>query len=324
MSYPVYDNTTLPCITFPFTTTTPESTRYLGNNAKINDVEVSVNLIARSDTELHALHLFWEQDCNYGLDPFVISVPLHGEDMENIADNNPEIEYLASFAIVDTVDNRNDGHWKSSRRIIIHGEMGGLVDDSGNDIVNDADEIISSFISYPTTHTVNRRVIYGVDNPTPETSTAVPIYDDTVLPCLTYPFSNKQSFTKKFLGNRAYTGAVYANITLKSSEADKVSALYAFWRDDCNYGLEPFIFNMPIFGIPMGIDILVMFTKELKTTKNNTTWSSSMQLKVLGRAVYTEEVNGDFTLSDSGDFVLDVDGNYIALPSKIYKEITYA
>jgi hypothetical protein len=153
----------------------------------------------------------------------------------------------------------------------------------------------------------------------------IPIYDQTVLPCVTFPMVNTRAKTTRYLGQRAITGDIYAELNMVGEDNQQVKALDDFWKNECNYGLEPFLIRLPVFGRSTDVDILVTFSNDIKDTRNVTRWDLKRKIKVLGLVVYTIDGNGDFILSDEGHYVLDDDGNYIALKSKakIYKEITY-
>lgn len=156
----------------------------------------------------------------------------------------------------------------------------------------------------------------------------IPIYDTSTLPIISLPLKDTKTRTMRYLGNRGITGDIQADVELKASSDSQVAALYIFWKDECNYGLEPFIMPLPIFGRPTDVnapDLLVMFTKESKDTKTQGQWSSKRTLKILGKVVYTINIDGDFILSDEGQFTLDDNGNYIALTSRLHtnKEIYY-
>lgn len=323
MTYPLYDESVLPCISLPVTNSKKLPERYLGRKAVVSDVYTTIKTHASTDLELHALHLFWEINCNYGLEPFIINTPMFGQNINGNSDF-----FIAKFTN-DVKDTKNNSVWSSSITLKIIGEVNAIVDDAGNLITSDADDLVVTDAQINILYgggeiSSYRYVKYGIDNPTSYTGKAIPIYDPISLPCISTPFSDTQVATSRYLGRKAFSNDVYADLKMTTDSNDEAYALELFWREECNYGLEPFIIHLPVFGIDTNIDLLVMFRGEIKDIKNEFIWNSSRSLKILGKIVYVVDGNGDFTLSQEGDFVLDEDSNYVALPSKIYKELTYA
>ena len=153
----------------------------------------------------------------------------------------------------------------------------------------------------------------------------IPIYDQVVLPKVVLPLKNTNESSTKYLGTRGITGMVYSDIILKSSTNSGVAALETFWRDECNYGLEPFIISLPIFGASSSVTLLVKFYDNLNDSKDKGVWTLKRKLVILGEVVYTIDDDGNFILSDEGQFILNDVGDYVALMSKINtnKEISY-
>ena len=156
----------------------------------------------------------------------------------------------------------------------------------------------------------------------------IPIYDETTLPCITYPYSNTRQPTKKYLGRRAVVGEVTATINLIATSDAEVLALNTFFESECNFGLEPFLINLPILGVelPEQAATLAKFIGEVTDTKNaNGTWTASRQLKVLGTIIYVIDDQDQFILSDEGDFIFADNGDYLSTgtPLNAYREITW-
>lgn len=156
----------------------------------------------------------------------------------------------------------------------------------------------------------------------------IPMYDYDVLPCITDPMKVTQEETERFLGGRALTGAVYAEINLIADTDAEEKALYDFWKDQCKYGVEPFLISLPIFGNTFDItkpDILVQFVGEISGTRDGGRWTSKQKLKVLGTLAYTVDDQGNFIVTDAGAFVVTEGGDYVATGNAIesYREVLY-
>jgi len=151
----------------------------------------------------------------------------------------------------------------------------------------------------------------------------IPIYDQSILPCVNLPMSNLQEVSERYLGYRALSGEMYADITITAKSHSEAKAVNDFWKNDCTYGLEPFIIHLPFFGDETDVNLLVMFQKDIRDSRSEIVWALTRSLNILGKVVYTVDGNGDFILTTEGDFVLSDTGDYIALPSDTYKELTY-
>lgn len=152
-----------------------------------------------------------------------------------------------------------------------------------------------------------------------------PIYDMNVLPTITKSFSSSQEATKKYLGKRAITGQEYANISLFSVDNAQTKALKQFWRDDCNYGMLPFLAPLTMNGVEVNRDLpnaLCQFTDEFSIDKQDIHWTGTIKLKVLE---YSE--NFYRLVDDAGNIMVDDAGNTLystSLPiSNSNKEIIY-
>ena len=138
----------------------------------------------------------------------------------------------------------------------------------------------------------------------------LPIYDDTgLLPCLTFTFKSTHEESKRYLGNQALAGDMYAYINIKPKTDEEMEALYSFWKDDCNYGLEPFILKIPVFGFnrdgTMSAGYVVKFLEDLNSV--NTTgevWEiRNQKLKLFGRVVYITDDSGTVLFDDSSELI---------------------
>ncbi len=157
----------------------------------------------------------------------------------------------------------------------------------------------------------------------------IPIYDPTLLPCITYPMKNTQVQTERYLGGRAVTGAVNIDISIMAKNNTELNALYNFWVNDCNYGLEPFLISLPIFGttvIPEAPDLLVQFSGDFSADKESLLWRSKIRLELIGSIDYIIDGNGDFIVSDTGEYTVTEDGSYAPTGNIInsYREVLYA
>jgi len=133
---------------------------------------------------------------------------------------------------------------------------------------------------------------------------ATAFYDEALLPCITYPMENVHTKSKRYLGNVALTGKVYATINMVAKTDSDMDNLHIFWRVDCNYGLDPFIIAIPIFGMPTSsLDILCQWVGDFTPTKVDTHWTIKQKLKILSPIQVVKD--------DVGDYVRDDNGNYI-------------
>ncbi len=153
----------------------------------------------------------------------------------------------------------------------------------------------------------------------------IPIYDETILPCFTYPLTNTQTESKRGFGSKAITSYITASLKLMiETDADMV-AVYNFWKNDCIFGLDPFIIDLPIFGgaIGEGTGLLVRFKDDFTSKKDNGIWEQTINIEVIGNVVYVVDDYGDVILSDDGDVIVS-DGNYVVTENiTSYKGITY-
>jgi len=158
---------------------------------------------------------------------------------------------------------------------------------------------------------------------------AIPIYNEATLPCLIYPMKNTQEPTKKYLGGKAISGRALATVNLVAESDAEMTALYEFFKTDCNYGLEPFLIPIPFFGADVEVEtpaILVKQLGSLETDKTNSNkWKASLKLEILGDIDYVIDGEGNFVLSDSGDFVLSDSGDFVSTGNNVnsYREIFY-
>lgn len=156
----------------------------------------------------------------------------------------------------------------------------------------------------------------------------IPIYDPTVLPCIVDSINNTQKQTKKYLGGIAVTGAVNIDINIFANSDAELNALYSFWLNDCNYGTEPFLISLPVFGMPYALeapDILVRFKGDFSADKDSVYWKSNIKLELMGTIDYIIDGNGNFIVSDTGEYTVSDNGSYIPTGNVInsYREVLY-
>lgn len=156
----------------------------------------------------------------------------------------------------------------------------------------------------------------------------IPVYDPTVLPCITYPMKNTQKKTKKYLGGRAITGKVNIDISILAKTNAELNALYDFWLTDCKYGLEPFLVALPVFGMtytPEAPDMLVKFVGDFSADKDSSAWKSKIKLELVGSIDYIIDDQGNFVVSDLGEYTVADDGSYVPTGNVInyYREVLY-
>ena len=147
----------------------------------------------------------------------------------------------------------------------------------------------------------------------------IPIYDETALPVIIHPVDNERGETVRYFGSKAITDGIKAKINIFPKTDTQMAALYDFWETDCNYGLDPFIINIPVFGGAIGGEtgLLVRFQGKLSSSKVSVRWQQGIDLEVLGNVIYVVDDALNDVISDGGDLVVS-DGDYIAT-----KYITY-
>lgn len=156
----------------------------------------------------------------------------------------------------------------------------------------------------------------------------IPIYDINTMPCITYPMKNTQVQTKKYLGGKARTQQVDIVINIMAKSDAEMLALYTFWKTECNYGLEPFLLPLPIFGEtfnPAAPHILAKFNGDISVDKTGAVWEASMNILVLGTIDYIIDDFGNFIVSDTGEYMVDANDNYVATGNIVnsYREVLY-
>jgi len=157
---------------------------------------------------------------------------------------------------------------------------------------------------------------------------SIPTYDQENLPCVVFPLTNWREPTKRYLGNTAISGEIYAELSLKATSDEQMALFDDFWMSDCNYGLEPFLIALPVFGMTIDTEyprLLVQFVGDLKDTKNETSWDIKRKVKILGVICYVKDDDDNFIVSDSGDYTISDTGDYISTGNNIdtYKETIY-
>lgn len=156
----------------------------------------------------------------------------------------------------------------------------------------------------------------------------IPIYDKDTLPCILYPLVVRQEESMRFLGNRAITGATYIDLNLRPKTDAQENALYDFWKTTCNFGLEPFLIALPVHGRVIDEahpDLLVQFVGDFTDTKERGKWTTKRKIKVIGTIDYTVDIDGNFIVTDLGEYTVSAGGDYIPTGNIIntYKEVIY-
>ena len=155
----------------------------------------------------------------------------------------------------------------------------------------------------------------------------IPVYDEATLPYIVYPLNAVHELPRRFLGRRAVTGEVYADVSVVSNNDTYAKALHDFWITDCNYGLDPFLIPLPIFGRDSDTShpaLLVKMVSDIDYNRQNVTAISKFRVKVLGEVSYVVDDLGDFIISDTGDFVISDTGDYVATGNETtFKVVSY-
>ncbi len=107
-----YDCTTLPPIVYPMTNTHIAPIKCLGNRAIVQEQLISINILASSNEKMQALYLFWRDDCNYGLDSFLVSLPLFG--METLSTNEITVRFKGDF-----ISEADGGLWTQKIELVV-------------------------------------------------------------------------------------------------------------------------------------------------------------------------------------------------------------
>lgn len=155
----------------------------------------------------------------------------------------------------------------------------------------------------------------------------IPVYDLATLPPIIYPMENTQEETEVYLGGRAVTGYITADIKIKAKNDAQMEALYNFWVTDCNYGLEPFLVPLNMFGKTDDPDhptLLMKFSGPISASTQGCLWNSSIKLDRIGTIDYIIDAQGQFVVSDLGEYTI-VDGKYVptGLVINSYREVLY-
>jgi len=133
---------------------------------------------------------------------------------------------------------------------------------------------------------------------------AIPFYDETNLPCITFPMENVHSQSKRYLSNKALTGKVYATMNIIAKTDADMNALHTFWRVDCNYGLEPFILSVPLFGMsPSSVEFLTQFLGDFVVTKVDNHWTAKIKVAIKTPMMFVKDDAGERITDDNGDYI---------------------
>lgn len=134
---------------------------------------------------------------------------------------------------------------------------------------------------------------------------ATAIYDNSLLPCMTFPFNNTHTKSKRYLGGQALTGKIYADIKITCKNDDEMIALHDFYSVDCKYGLDPFIFTAPLFGFDTDIvDFVGEFEGDFSPVKDETLlWTVTMKVKILAPILLIRDDAGEIVTDDAGEYI---------------------
>lgn len=156
---------------------------------------------------------------------------------------------------------------------------------------------------------------------------ALPFYDETTLPCFNLPFENQHTRSKKYLGRKALTGKVYATLNFTVLNDDEMNALHEFWRVDCNYGTEPFVADIPLFGKNLTTEgelaFIVMWHDDFKPTKVDLHWTLKIRIRILAPIVYVLDDLGNYITNDAGERIY-TDSSLHTATDNIIDYIQYA
>jgi hypothetical protein len=110
---PIYDFLLLPIIKHPFNNINEKSKQYLGNREIYGDNYVNISLHIKDNDEAERLYDFWETECDNGTLPFLIPIPVNGEEYDRDTPNT-----TAKF--IGEIKMQKVGfHWESSFRLEI-------------------------------------------------------------------------------------------------------------------------------------------------------------------------------------------------------------
>ena len=157
MAYAEYDQDTLPKLVYSFQNTIEKPTRFLGGKAFTGEEYMNVNFLSKTDEQTKALSDFWENDINFGIDPFLIAAPYRGVDYDE-SSRNVLVRFVENFS-----PTKNDfPQWRISAKLKVleYKEiLGYLVDDPGNELVDDAGNDLFSESEFSTNS--NKEITYG-------------------------------------------------------------------------------------------------------------------------------------------------------------------
>jgi len=124
-----------------------------------------------------------------------------------------------------------------------------------------------------------------------------PVYDIELLPCIKSEAQYLQERTRKFLGGETLVGDKYITINITSDELDKVQALYYLWETSCNFGVEPFVITVNLFGEPT--NCVVKFVEDLVMNVSDLEYNSTIKLEFIDEIFYLVDDAGAYIVDDS-------------------------
>lgn len=141
---------------------------------------------------------------------------------------------------------------------------------------------------------------------------ANPIYNTSILPCVTISMKNTQEETKQYLGRRAVTGDISITMNTFAKSDTEAYNLYRFWRFDCDYGSIPFFISLPIFGQETTTAILVKFINNMVFNKEDVNWTNSIELELQNNIAYITDDLGNVLVTDTGEYITtSIEGIFI-------------
>ncbi len=135
----------LPVIQYPFDNRQEVTKNYLGNRAISGQEYANINVFMENNAQAEALYKFWRDDCVFGTKQFLVPLPYNGvhysRDIPNV---------LCEF-IKELSAEKINNFWneKIELKVIEYNYvLGNIVDDSSNQLVDDAGNILVSTSSY--------------------------------------------------------------------------------------------------------------------------------------------------------------------------------
>lgn len=133
------------------------------------------------------------------------------------------------------------------------------------------------------------------------------IYDLDTLPAIEHPATSENEAPTRYLGGRALTNDSYVSVNFFIEDNTQAKLLYDFWKTECDYGREPFLFPIPFNGetydkaMP---HLVAQFIENINLQDVNKHWKLSNKLKILGTLAFLVDDSGAYLVNDSGSFLI--------------------